>query len=185
MQGSPRWFEDRFDINAVIPRSVSSVEGPRLMLQTLLAERFGLRVRWPTQEQPVYALVVARRDKRLGPGLKPSTMDCEASRAKQAETPPLESVLSGRATCDMIFQPFRAHFRRRADDDRSRKLLRAASAGRSSSAGSHGIDRVFRFRACLRSGPARGARGFSCTRQRIPASGHPRGDASTERIGRV
>lgn len=108
MQGSPRWFEDRFDINAVIPPSVSSVDGPRLMLQTLLAERFALRVRWATEEQPVYALVVARRDKRLGPGLKPSTMDCEAWRAKQPETPPLESVLSGRATCDMIFQPFRA-----------------------------------------------------------------------------
>ena len=108
VEGGPRWLSDRFDINAVIPGAVFSADAPRLMLQTLLAERFELQVRWVIREQSGYALVMARRDKRLGPRLTPSTMDCAAWRAKQTERPSVESLLAGPPTCDMFVQPFRA-----------------------------------------------------------------------------
>ena len=50
----------------------------RRMLQTLLQERFALKARVETREVPVYALVVARDDGRLGPGLRRSSLDCRA-----------------------------------------------------------------------------------------------------------
>jgi uncharacterized protein (TIGR03435 family) len=46
------------------------------MLQTLLADRFRLRVRNDTREGIVYRVVMARADRRLGPGLKPVTQPC-------------------------------------------------------------------------------------------------------------
>lgn len=42
------------------------------MLRTLLAERFKLVARTEMREQPVYALVLARADGRLGPNLRAS-----------------------------------------------------------------------------------------------------------------
>ena len=47
-----------------------------MMLRGLLAERFKLVVHNETKEQPIYALVLARTDGRLGPQMKPSTLDC-------------------------------------------------------------------------------------------------------------
>jgi len=112
IEGGPRWLDDRFDITALIPESVSAADAPRLMLRTLLADRFKLSVRRATRDQSVYGLVVARRDGRLGPGLKPSTMDCEAwRRQRQNETPAnrlaalRESAQSGKITCDMAVWP--------------------------------------------------------------------------------
>jgi uncharacterized protein (TIGR03435 family) len=46
------------------------------MLRALLAERFKLVVHHETKEQPVYALVLARPDGKLGAQIKPSTLDC-------------------------------------------------------------------------------------------------------------
>ena len=75
---APSWTEsERFDIAARVAEG-----GPgdnRMRLQTLLAERFKLVVRRETREQPVYALVLARSDGRLGPRMKPSTVDCKAA----------------------------------------------------------------------------------------------------------
>lgn len=48
------------------------------MLQSLLADRFELRARWETRDQPMYALVRARTDGRLGPNMRPSEHDCAA-----------------------------------------------------------------------------------------------------------
>ena len=48
------------------------------MLQALLAERFNLVVRRETREQPVYAMVTAHENGRLGPQLKRSTTDCSS-----------------------------------------------------------------------------------------------------------
>ncbi|MGH9241288.1 MAG: TIGR03435 family protein [Vicinamibacterales bacterium] len=117
LEGGPRWLTDRFDISAVIPEGATAADAPRMMLRALLAERFNLAVRWTEREQSVYALIAARRDKRPGSGLKPSTMDCEAWRAKRRQesearsNPPRpgeDYLLSGRPTCDMVIQPFRA-----------------------------------------------------------------------------
>jgi uncharacterized protein (TIGR03435 family) len=46
------------------------------MLQTLLADRFGLRTHREMREMPIYALVMARKDGALGPQLVRSTIDC-------------------------------------------------------------------------------------------------------------
>jgi uncharacterized protein (TIGR03435 family) len=77
--GGPEWARRvRFDVVAVAPGS--SFSQHRSMLQTLLAERFALQVHRETRQQPVYELVKARSDGRLGPNLKPSTADCSQVR---------------------------------------------------------------------------------------------------------
>ena len=76
--GAPDWIRrERFDISARPPEGVASRQ-PLAMLQTLLAERFKLRAHQATREQPIYALVIARSDGRLGPHLQRSTADCSA-----------------------------------------------------------------------------------------------------------
>jgi bla regulator protein blaR1 len=74
--GAAGWLaSDRFDIVAKADGD-PSLEQIQLMMRALLAERFKLAVHNETRERPIYALVVARSDGRLGPGLKRSDMDC-------------------------------------------------------------------------------------------------------------
>jgi len=69
--GEPSWLRtERFDINAKAAEPVST-EQLRLMLQTLLADRFRMVVHHETREEPVYALVLARPDGKTGPNLHP------------------------------------------------------------------------------------------------------------------
>ena len=66
--GGPDWITTaRFDIIARAPENV-----PRnaTMSYTLLADRFKLRTHIETRQLPIYALVLARADKRTGPELK-------------------------------------------------------------------------------------------------------------------
>ena len=75
-QGGPDWIdEDLFAVEARGPADMSWADGRRMM-QTLLRERFGLKVRVETRERPAYVLVTARTDGRLGAGLVPSKTDC-------------------------------------------------------------------------------------------------------------
>jgi uncharacterized protein (TIGR03435 family) len=60
-----------------------TAEQARLMLQRLLADRFKLVVRREMRELPVYALVLARSDGKLGRDLKPTDLDCQALRDTQ------------------------------------------------------------------------------------------------------
>jgi len=56
----PEWLKNTmFDIQATLPHGATAAQVPD-MLQTLLAERFGLKVHRDSKEQPVYALVVAK-----------------------------------------------------------------------------------------------------------------------------
>lgn len=74
ISGGPAWLDsDRWDIAATAGREISDEER-RLMLQTLLADRFQLALRRAPKELPVYALTVVRSGSKLGPnrdGRKP------------------------------------------------------------------------------------------------------------------
>jgi uncharacterized protein (TIGR03435 family) len=83
LTGGPDWIRsERFDIVAkseqTLPAWTSS--GPPmpllLMTRTLLADRFGLVVHQETRELPIYALVVAREDRKFGPEISASKLDC-------------------------------------------------------------------------------------------------------------
>ena len=45
-------------------------------MQTLLAERFKLAAHLETRELPIYALIMARADRRPGPQLRAATIEC-------------------------------------------------------------------------------------------------------------
>jgi len=72
--GLPTW-SDRFDIAAKAPDGAAPDQIP-LMLQTLLADRFTMVAHRESRDSPIYALVLARSDRKLGPKLSKSTMDC-------------------------------------------------------------------------------------------------------------
>ena len=86
--GGPNWLgSDHFDINAKVPDGFQmqppgppgSGPGPlQLMIRSLLAERFKLTLHNETKDSPIYALILARSDGRLGPELKKSETDCNA-----------------------------------------------------------------------------------------------------------
>jgi len=74
--GGPDWVTAaRFD---VIAKSSPAVPPTRAMLQRLLAERFSLVTHGETRTLPFLALEMATADRRLGPKLQRSTVDCEA-----------------------------------------------------------------------------------------------------------
>jgi uncharacterized protein (TIGR03435 family) len=74
--GGPDWLDsDRFDVVANA-QGAASVEQKRLMLRKLLAERFQLTAHTETRQLPMYALVLARSDGRLGPRLRRAAADC-------------------------------------------------------------------------------------------------------------
>jgi uncharacterized protein (TIGR03435 family) len=59
--GGPSWLEmDRFDVTAKVPTE-SSPDDQKLMLQSLLAERFHLVVHKDTRPLPAYALIVGKK----------------------------------------------------------------------------------------------------------------------------
>jgi bla regulator protein BlaR1 len=86
LSGGPDWLDsDRFDVLAKADDDSGDlfdadrrgeVSRPQLMLRALLTERFKLDVHTETRELPIYALVRARNDGKLGPELRPSTLDC-------------------------------------------------------------------------------------------------------------
>jgi uncharacterized protein (TIGR03435 family) len=73
---APDWIGTaRFDVMAKAEKEITYDEA-RPMLQALLAERFGLVVHKETRDLPIYALVVARADGKLGPQLTKADVDC-------------------------------------------------------------------------------------------------------------
>jgi uncharacterized protein (TIGR03435 family) len=94
----------RFDINAIAggdpPR-----EQMTAMLKQLLSDRFALKVHVEPRELDVYALVLARSDGRLGPGLRKPAVDCQAlaEARKRGEAPPPPPFAPGqRPQCGMM-----------------------------------------------------------------------------------
>jgi uncharacterized protein (TIGR03435 family) len=80
------------------------------MVQALLADRFKVVVHRETREVPIYALVLARADRSLGPQLTRSNTDCaglaEAAR-RGAPPPPPAGGPNGRPLCGTRTMPGR------------------------------------------------------------------------------
>lgn len=109
--GGPDWIgSERFDVVAKaegdVPRPVpGGPPGPMfLMVRALLAERFKLAVHNESRELPIYALVLARSDGRLGPQLRVSQVDCAALIAsrKPGGPPPVPPNPGERPQCGMF-----------------------------------------------------------------------------------
>jgi len=82
--GAPDWLaRDRFDIVAKEPDGTFTDEQRRLMMQVLLRERFKLQAHLDTREMPLYNLVLFRADRRLGPELTPTAVNCAALRKER------------------------------------------------------------------------------------------------------
>ena len=99
VEGGPDWLDTvRFDITAKASEAATP-EQMLLMLRTLLANRFTLVMHVEARDTPVFALVRARADGRLGPQLRASaTRDCAAARAEQARGAAL-AASDGRPIC--------------------------------------------------------------------------------------
>ena len=102
--GGPDWINStRFDIIAKASTEFrSSPEGPPnelvLMLRSLLEDRFKVRTHRETRELPVYELVVARADGKLGPQLRQSTANCDGPPPpRQPNEPPPCGAMRGPA----------------------------------------------------------------------------------------
>jgi uncharacterized protein (TIGR03435 family) len=107
--GGPDWLaQDRFDITAKVPDGAPQAQA-LLMMQTLLADRFKLRIRRDTRDLPIYALVVARSDGRLGPKMRPASVDCAALAAARSrgENPTLPPPTGDRPVCGAQANPGR------------------------------------------------------------------------------
>jgi len=106
--GLPTWASSsRFDIDAKVSgdprRDIPSLRrqlGP--MMRRLLEDRMALKAHMETRALPIYALVVASADGRLGPQLRSTTVDCAglelARRAAITNGQPPPSVLQSSPT---------------------------------------------------------------------------------------
>jgi len=83
----PKWADqDRFDIQARAAAGTNPTKDQmRLMMQSLLADRFKLAVHWEKKDMPVYTLVVAPggfklklSDPKNDPGSAPGSIGCPA-----------------------------------------------------------------------------------------------------------
>jgi uncharacterized protein (TIGR03435 family) len=92
--GGPGWVRsDRYEVSAKAETAVPQAQ-MRLMVQRLLAERFGLEGHRETREMDTYGLVTARRDGQLGEKMRSSARDCGPiidsgnPRPRQGDEPP-------------------------------------------------------------------------------------------------
>ena len=103
--GGPNWIDSmRFDIAAKAAGDPDP-EMVRVMLKSLLRDRFKLVVREEKRDLPVYALVVARRDGVLGPRMRPNPLDCNDRVALQKAR--AEAAPNSIRPCELRFMPSR------------------------------------------------------------------------------
>ena len=118
--GLPDWAQaERYDITAKPPEGFTmlTAEQRAEMWHSVFVDRMKLQAHVEDRERNTYALVLARSDRKLGPQLKPSTLDCSVPPPEFATTPPvprsewankcgavsgLNFVLSGGVTMDEL-----------------------------------------------------------------------------------
>jgi uncharacterized protein (TIGR03435 family) len=90
--GAPSWVRDeRYDIVAKLDPKIAGRLQPdghpptwALALRRLLVDRARLVFHRETRQLPIYALVMARPDRRPGPNIRPAQADCDALRVQSA-----------------------------------------------------------------------------------------------------
>jgi len=82
LSGGPSWLADLYAIDARAGAGATRAS-VRLMVKTLLAERFQLVAHLERRELPALALVLANRDGRLGPRLRRSGPECAPVKAPE------------------------------------------------------------------------------------------------------
>ena len=108
VEGGPDWLDTvRYDITAKAAEAATA-DQMTFMFRPLLADRFKLVMHIDARDTPIFALVRARADGRLGPQLRASSvMDCDATRAAQARGAALAAgdgrpICAGRAQAGAI-----------------------------------------------------------------------------------
>jgi len=101
VDGFPDWVKrDRYDITAKAPAG-STREQSGEMMRNMLIDRLKVAGHVEDQERNTFALVVARRDGRLGPQLKPSGLDCSPPAAPPSAPPTPDQVPEHRCGLSM------------------------------------------------------------------------------------
>jgi uncharacterized protein (TIGR03435 family) len=81
--GAPGWIDaERYSITAKAPEGTPP-GAMTVMMLNLLKDRFHLTTHLETREQPIFNLVIARTNGRLGPDLKPTPAECQAAMAER------------------------------------------------------------------------------------------------------
>jgi len=106
LSGGPPWLDSiHYDIVAK-PEAKASFDEMRPMLQALLADRFQLRTHQETKELPIYALVLARKDGKLGPDLTESKEgSCEKFDQSRPPPPPQPGAPLPRICGNLLIGP--------------------------------------------------------------------------------
>ena len=82
--GPPAVLAAKYDITAQAAGGTLVMKDLPQMLRSLLADRFKLKAHTESRELPIYDLVLARSDGRLGPDLRPSKSECSQGDALAA-----------------------------------------------------------------------------------------------------
>ena len=95
----PEWLAgDRFDVNGKLPEGTTRADVPA-MLQSLLADRFGMKMHRDSKDFPVYALVVGKG----GPKMKETPLEDEAETAAGGRGAVNVAVTGGRNGVNLNF----------------------------------------------------------------------------------
>ena len=108
MIGLPDWARtERYDIIATASVTRPTADDRIAMLRAMLADRFKLAAHVEKREVPVYDLVLARSDGRLGAGIQATATDCariaaeRAANAAAGTPPPLPAYPAPPVPCTM------------------------------------------------------------------------------------
>jgi uncharacterized protein (TIGR03435 family) len=93
VNGPPWQNANKFDVTAKAEDGSASLDQMRVMLRGLLEDRFKMKAHVETREVPIYSLVLARGDGRLGPKMKASTDVCPDFKEQQQKM--LEAIAKG------------------------------------------------------------------------------------------
>ena len=106
VDGLPAWAKsERYDVTAK-PSANSTREQIAQMWRAMFADRMQLSAHVEEREQNTFALVLDRSDGRLGPNLKPSTIDCSPpapGTPRPAPPPPASSPDDYKTRCGGMF----------------------------------------------------------------------------------